>query len=575
VQSHLTSRNILVLLLLLSATVATFVPYASARLNTGDEWRGVTPELSYDALYLFSRANDVTRGNLFVGNPYFFEHRNDPALISSFNDVVVALPQLLGFSFNVGYYVNIFLWGLLLLCVLYVLFCTHSVSPPLSFLGALWCYLGVYGDMLRPGIMQIIYPLFVLFLLLFWRYIDQKNGSVLPLAITVGITGYFYIHLFMLVVAILAVYVAAILLLRNWVELRRVLWMGVVAVGVIMPHIVHSLFLASQPFYLDTLVRISMSFSHWPQIEVYYYGRWIVLVLLIVSLLRRYYPDSISRATNFFVLITGFGILLAMGSNIFTGRDFVIAEHIARFGIIWYLAVGIILISPISDFVFYQHGPLWRRMQIGLLFGLLIFQMFMNLNRSIPHFGVLREQFTEVQTYAGVLSWLKEQPEGVVVAPPDLNSYISPLTKQYVLYNMYGAQFGVGNDEIRERYLLYHALDHLSENEFLEKSNEFYGPAPSYLAKTSALRFRICRLLPSEKNCSAPKPEQSFVDIVALRKKFEAYYLDLPAQIAQEYAKYHVRYVISKTGDTKMSSKLPSCVPVYHDQWFGVCKIVY
>lgn len=571
-QRYSTSQKIVVLLLILSAAVATFVPYAWARLNTGNEWRGVTPELSYDALYLFSRANDVTRGNLFVGNPYFFEQRNDPALVPSFNDVVVALPQLLGSSFDAGYYVNIFIWGLLLLCVLYALFRTFSLSPVVSFFGALWCYLGVYGDMLRPGIMQIIYPLFILFLLLFWRYLDHKRGSILPLAITAGITGYFYIHILMLVGAILGVYVLFVLWSRNWAELRRTLCMGIIALGIAIPHLIHSLFLSFRPFYMDTLMRISMSRSHWPQIEAYYYGRWIVLVLLLVFLLRRYCPEKVSGATHFFVFMSGLGILLAMVSNVFTGRDFAIAEHIARFGIIWYLAVGVILIRPIADFVFHRHGPVWKRMQIGLLFGLLIFQMVMNLNRSIPHFGLMREQFREVQTYAGVLGWLKEQPEGVVVAPPDLNSYISPLTKQYVLYNMYGAQFGVENDEIRERYLLYHAFDHLTEDQFIARSGEFYGPAPSYLAKTSALRNRLCTVFYGNK-CTPPSPERSFVDVAVLENKFETYYLDLPPRVAEEYARYHVGYIVSKREKPHPFTGSPACPITYQDQWFEACIV--
>ena len=170
------STKIVVGLLVLSAAIATLVPYAWARINTGDAWRGVTPELSYDAMYYYARANDITRGHFFVTNPYFFEHRNEPAPNPSMNDNIIALPQILGFSFNTGYYANIFLWALALLALLYVFFKEHSLPPVLGFFGALWCYLGVYGDMLRPGTMQIIYPLYILFLWLFWRYLNQKRA---------------------------------------------------------------------------------------------------------------------------------------------------------------------------------------------------------------------------------------------------------------------------------------------------------------------------------------------------------------------------------------------------------------
>src|SRR3989344_5027207 len=101
-QANNFSTKIVLALLVISAVIATLVPYAWARWNTGSEWRGVTPELSYDAMFYYARANDVTRGHFFVTNPYYFEHRTEPAAISSVNDAIIALPQLLGLSFNFG-----------------------------------------------------------------------------------------------------------------------------------------------------------------------------------------------------------------------------------------------------------------------------------------------------------------------------------------------------------------------------------------------------------------------------------------------------------------------------------------
>lgn len=585
------STKIVVVLLLVSAAIATLVPYVWARINTGDAWRGVTPELSYDAMYYYTRANDVTRGHFFVTNPYFFEHKNEPSPNPSMDDNIIALPQLLGLSFNAGYYANIFVWALALLLLLYVFFRKHSLSPTLGFLGALWCYLGVYGDMLRPGAMQIIYPLYVLFLLLFWRYLNDKK-SIFPLAIVAGITAYFYIFLFMTVAVTLGVYFLAVLWSRNWTDIRRIALTGVIAIGISLPHIIHTFLLASQEFYHETLIRISFLPSHWPQMDALYNGRWIVLVLLLVSLLRRYYPDGVSQATHFFVTITGIGLLLAMVSNIFIGEDFKIAFHVAKFGIIWYLLIGIIVVNPL--YVFFFHTPatpftagdlaqawavqrivLLKRVCIGFFCILFLYQILANLNRSIPRFSAMKREFVEAQTYAGTLDWLNHQPEGVVIAPEDLNSYIPTLTKQYVLYGSYGAQFTVSDDEVRERFLLAHAFEGLTEEEFIDPSFGYpYGHTPYDLASVSSLRHRLCMLVWNEKNCPAARSAQSFIDVVAMQKKYETYYLNLTAHTDQEYAKYHVRYVVSKIVDTRITDKLPSCAPAYHDQWFEVCAII-
>lgn len=567
------SAKIVVVLLVTSAVIATLVPYAWARWNTGDAWRGVTPELSYDAMFYHARANDVTRGHFFVTNPYYFEHRNESAAIPSTDDVFIALPQLLGFSFNTGYYANIFFWSVLLLFLCYALFRALGLSPPVSLLGTLWCYVGVYGGMLRPGSMQIIFPLYVLFLLVFWQYISKKDTSIFPLAFITGIAPYFYIHLFMTIGATLGTYALVLLFQRSWGDIRRLLLVGIVALVIVIPHALHGFSLAARPFYWEALLHNAFLYSHWPQIEAYYYGRWVVLVLLLVYVLRRYSPAAINNATHLFISITGFGILLAMVSNVFTGRDFEIAVHVARFSIFWYLVVGVIIFRPAYVFVFHTRGTWFKRGVVGALFALLLLQMVINIGRSVPHFSLMKEQFTEVQSYAGVLDWLKQQPEGVVISPEDLNSYIPTLTKQYVLYHTYGGHFAVSGDENQERLLLYHAFDQLTESEFIKKSMEYYGPVPSYLAKTSVLRYRICMLLRGEGNCTPPESEMSFVNSAVLQEKFKAYYPDITSNIAQEYAKYHVRYVISQTGDTKTSGKLPSCVPAYNDQWFEVCAV--
>ena len=613
-QANNFSTKIVLALLVISAVIATLVPYAWARWNTGSEWRGVTPELSYDAMFYYARANDVTRGHFFVTNPFYFEHRNEPAAIPSADDAIIALPQLLGFSFNVGYYANIFLWSLLLLFLFYILFRALGLSLPVSLLGTLWCYVGVYGGMLRPGSMQIIFPLYALFLFYFWRYLNDKERSaprsedvrpssveapakgvdllrgIFPLAIIMGVAPYFYIHLFMTIGATLGLYALALLYWRRWGDVRRIFLMGIVALTIVIPHALHGFSLATRPFYWDAMLHNAFLYSHWPQIEAYYYGRWVVLVLLLVYMLRRYSPDTVSRATHSFISLTGFGILLAMVSNIFTGRDFEIAVHVARFSIFWYLMVGVMLFRPVYMYVFHPparavtaggfdfgragiRGAWLKRGIVGTLVALLLLQMVINIGRSVPHFSLMREQFIEAQSYRGVIEWLKQQPEGVVVAPEDLNSYIPTLTKQYVLYHTYGAHFAVSDDENQERFLIYRAFDQLTESEFIKQSIGYYGPVPSYLAKTSALRYRLCTLLRLREHCPAPEDEQSFRDSAAMQKKFEAYYPSLVANIAQEYAKYHVRYVISKIGDIKMSGKLPACALAYHDQWFDVCKV--
>ena len=395
---------------------------------------------------------------------------------------------------------------------------------------------------------------------------------MVPLAIAAGITAYFYIFLFMTIAATLGVYFLVLLWLRNWAEFRRACMIGAIAIGVSLPHIVYTYLRASQEFYTETLVRISFFSSHWPQIEAYYYGRWIVLALLLTYLLHRFYPKGISRTTHFFTLMTGTGLLLAMVSNVFIGKDFMIAFHVAKLGVIWYLVIAVVMLPVVYTLLVRTRGIWLQRLFVGFLFALLLLQMLKNVERSVPHFSQMKEEFTKVQHYAGVLDWLKSEPEGVVLAPEDLNSYIPTLTKQYTLYNAYGAQFTVSDDEVWERYLLYHAFDGLTAEKFSDPSGTYpFGHTPGNLAKISALQHRLCTIV--REDCSTARETQDFIDIIGMQKKYLDYYPHLTANIIQEYAKYHVRYVVSKTDESHALLGLPLCSIIYHDQWFEVCTL--
>jgi putative flippase GtrA len=558
----------------LVSLVATVVPYAIVRYHAGSQWMGVTPHLSEDAMRYFARAHNVSQGNLFPTNPYFYEHREEPSPTPSVNDFLVVVPQILGLSFNSSYYLNIFVWGMLFLILAFSVLREIGVGYFLSLFGSIFAYLGVYGDMLRPGAMQVVFPLYLAFLLQYGKFSGRGYRSVALLGVFAGITAHSYIYLFMVVLATMGASFLLSAVNRDRNGCKRMMYSGIIAIAVALPHFVHVILLSAQSYYEETIVRIVLAASHVPQIEAYYYGRWFVIVLIIVALLRRYVPEKLNKNEFIFIFTTGIGIFIAMLSNVFTGKDFDVAVHVARFGILWYLLVLVYLVRPAASLIFLQKGRFVLRGVVVFLISLMVLQSGLNLNRTIEPLRIKKEDIVRTQTYANVLDWLSRKPSAVIIAPEGISSYIPILTNHYLLFSTQAGLFRISDEEFRERFLLQHAFDGLTGEEFLKLRPKYDGPTADVLAKGSNLKYFICTTLLSDDHCTPPKREEDFVPTEKILSQFRYYYPLVRENLAREYKKYHVRYILAGSDKSLSPEQSRLCDMVYRDEWFSVCEVI-
>src|SRR3989338_4485083 len=88
-------RQLAVLALFVLA--ASLIPAVNVYQAVGNEWRGVPPVYT-DEDYYYARMREVSDGYPFLGNPYFYEHRTDPAPTFFVTDWLAATPLVLGAS---------------------------------------------------------------------------------------------------------------------------------------------------------------------------------------------------------------------------------------------------------------------------------------------------------------------------------------------------------------------------------------------------------------------------------------------------------------------------------------------
>ena len=145
--------------------LTSLIPVFHIKNTVGSEWKGIVPEYIEDSSYYYARVNDVVRGNLLVGNPYFMEHKDSISPAFFLSDWFASIPFILKMPFNFGVLFNIIFWSEVFVLTLYFLFRRFGVSEIQSSIFSFLTYLQVFWLFVRPVAMQVIFPGYALFLL--------------------------------------------------------------------------------------------------------------------------------------------------------------------------------------------------------------------------------------------------------------------------------------------------------------------------------------------------------------------------------------------------------------------------
>ncbi len=449
-----------VLLLSASAAFAFFPAYLVSE-RVGEQWQGVPPEFVTDSLYYYAQMREVADGHPLIGNPYFFEHRDGVAPAFFIPVDIAALPLMLGIPLSFTIVFNIFFWSAVFLYLSYQLLRVLELPRIVGLLGSLLMYLGSYMFMVRPVAMQIIFPAFLFFLLALLRWIRNPNRTnSVWLAVAVGLAPYTYTYLAYIVVFAMVGAFLWYLQNRRMHEVRMLIGVGVGALALAVPYIKWTLLpQILHPEYSETATRIGLVFTRIPANEFFYYGRWVVLVLIVVALLR-FGEGRIREVTNaplaHFFLFSGFGLLAAAGSNILTGTELSLAIHIGRFILLWFA----LSLAYLATFWFRERATWYSPNSLAALILILIGMA--SLVRNVPRSLAFRTpdptvtSALEIQSYAEPLRWLAVNAPGdsVVWSNDELAAYVPILTPDYVLFAQAGNLQLASDAEISDRYLL-------------------------------------------------------------------------------------------------------------------------
>ena len=147
------------------------LPFLYILKTSNGSYPKIPVEIVDDSIYYFTRAVDVFRGHPFVGNPYVLEHKDSVSALFFVSDWIWSTPLFLGFSIIATIFVNQLLWFVITSLLLYWIFYLFSVSKKFLPYCVSLVLICVYWYLARPVAMQIIFPIFLGFIISLFYFI--------------------------------------------------------------------------------------------------------------------------------------------------------------------------------------------------------------------------------------------------------------------------------------------------------------------------------------------------------------------------------------------------------------------
>ncbi|MEK7101800.1 MAG: hypothetical protein AAB882_01455 [Patescibacteria group bacterium] len=557
--------------------ILTFVPVLDTFLILGNEWQGIMPTFIDENLYQ-AQVHMVAQGYIKGGNPYFLEHRFDPPLVIFGGVWINALPLLTGVSLNTALMINFVLWSLVFAALFYWLFRELAIPPWIAVVGTVLQYIQFYPYMWRTANLQPVLPFYILFYIAFVRLVREQNRrNIYMLAATIGISFYLFAYLWQIIVITLGLLFLYSLVRKNWLLMKATLTSSLIGGIVGLPVPLYMLWLShSSPYFWESISRFGLVNTHLPMAEVLYSGGWIGVILAFLAVLyarvRTLREDNAFIQLGLFLALSGLGLWIMQGSNLFTGKLLETGEHIRVFIFPW-LAFATVLLGT---YLWKRRTNLTKVLQV-FVFGVLAVCAVVSLRYAraafspFAHPGAYRDAWQTEQSYAKSFAWLDNQEENPIVVwnePHDGYTPLLPvLTKHFVLFAAPAMWQLVSDSEFRERYLISQYFSNPTVASLKSDMGIYLGRQDlAHKAKTIERGIKICRILffwDTNKDCGTPPTaigllgEKFFSD---LEQKFQT---DIKPNIKAYLKKYHVSYIIK---DSVLN-------PQYHPEKLGATRV--
>ncbi|MFA5889096.1 MAG: hypothetical protein WCW47_02240 [Candidatus Paceibacterota bacterium] len=589
------------LILIICVFILSIVPIAHTYFQNGSSWARIPPSFVNDDLYYYARMNNIVNGYPFIGNPYYFEHRQEISPAFFISDWIATIPMKIGMPFILTISFNFIFWSILFSVFSCFLFIRYGLSKFTSTVGALVTYSTMYVLLLRPVSMQIVAPFFLLFCISYGQWLKVKTPSKLQnlfLIVTVALSFYIYTYSWQIVLMVLGLTALFLIYHKDWFKLKNLFIVGLCGGILGLPIILYALKQISSPYYWETMARIGLVNTHIPTALSFYDGGMILVILFLwwISFVWvRGLKDNPKYKEAFtFVSLLGLGLFFVSFSNLVTGKELEISNHIERFVIIW-ISVALVLytwflvksrFSAKGGSAFggelYELSYL-KKLIVSILF---IFSFIIFTHFFVNGFGIksiLQTDTKSAQIYAEPINWLNKNvpKESVVWSNGGIGYYLPIMSTDFQLFNPLGGLHIMSSKEEEERYLTSHYFDNLTLQDIKNDFRQYAGTGNSiHQYKTYNRKVKICQLLKLSyfgidcgqiTDAVSFRGEKYFVDL------YNQYTNDIKPNIINKLKKFNVEYVVrdKRVNDKFTPEEIPNIMLLWSNDNFEIYSVKY
>lgn len=580
--------------LAMATAILVSFPILKVGLAVGNSWRGVVPSIIDDDLYYYARIHEVLDGNALIGNPYFAEHRMDMSPAFFVADWISSLPFFV-FSFPVSVVWNAYFWTLITALLLFTFFRRLGCSARIAVCGALLVVIASFRMLLRPTSMQTVFPVMLLFWIAFhewWIHRTSVSAGALNqrmwktdawLILATSAQFYIYSYSWQVAGGTFLAGIALLAILRSWREALRLMGIGIASLLLAVPALWVMAIQIKNPWYWETMHRIGLIWTYIPTYSSLASVVWILIVFGLWFVVSR--RQSIEGLTGF-VLATGSGLAFAFVSNVVTGKELELYNHIIRFAIPWSIIILTILAYTLTRVEFATYKPL-RRFAI-FVFAVAAIRVPASALKEFPTIAFRltpteRVAIRDVQAYAAPAAWIEAHvsTSSVIWADRNFSAFIPLLTSKYDLFDPNGGIHLVSSREMEDRYLVSRFFDPVTLDSLIADYRVYAGAGNAVHERLTRNReAQVCAWLHVWwVGIQCGKPVQS-LEALKGRDFFQAladrYQVEIVPNVRQLLQTYHVSYIV--VDDFRNSHWNPSAIGetqmVYNDGRFHIYKIL-
>jgi len=462
---------------LVGSALAASVLFLYFHAQLGQWMPTILPQVEEDTLYYLAQVKEVLDGHPALGNPFIRAYAD-----ASFPGLrlpvwITAGPGFLGADINTVFVINTFLYSIITGGLLFVL--SMRISGKRRTLSACAAIVGaatLHNLLLRPAIMQTIYPAFILFLIALFSVLQKPREWKGYVFLTLTLTLQFYMYPYCWITAFTAT--GLLFLITAWHrDLKALSFLLLTSIGVLVlsiPQILTTLSLFHDPTALAINIRSGLVETHHVlllTITNLKYTILLILVLLFVRLRRAW------SAPEMLLVLIGLSLMIGATSNIVTGKEVDFETHFWRLEILMNVIALVILIPAL-----FRKSGNWEKIPLGLATLALLFTVsnrtFIRAN-SFRYLRLARQTAAEhrsLQEYDRVFSYFRKQGvrNQTIAVPHVMSSYIPVYTENYVLMHFRAGLHVIPAEELLTRFLTSN-VDRIDEAALYSGLDEYAG----------------------------------------------------------------------------------------------------